>query len=306
MRVFITGATGVAGRGAVPALVAGGHEVTAASRSPAKAELLRSWGADPVEIDLFDPPATKRAVRDHDAVCNLATHIPSLTRAGLPGAWKENDRIRRLVSANLIEAALAGGAAHFVQESIGFVYPDRGDDWIDEQIEPQPTAVTESALEAEANVARFTRDGRTGVVLRFAQFYGPGAIHSRQAVRMAARWGIAPSIGDPHGYMSSIHGDDVGPAVAAALGAPAGVYNVADDEPLRRSELHAVFADALGRRRLRELGKALARLGGAKSEAVARSQRLANAGFKAATGWEPSVPSARDGWPPIIADQMGP
>jgi nucleoside-diphosphate-sugar epimerase len=256
-----------------------------------------------VDIDLFDPTATKRAVRDHDAVCNLATHIPSLTRAGLPGAWKENDRIRRLVSANLIEAALAGDATHLVQESIGFVYPDRGDEWIDEQVEPQPTPVTESALEAEANVARFTRHGRTGVVLRFAQFYGPGAVHTRQAVRMAARWGIAPSIGDPHGYVSSIHGDDVGPAVAAALGAPAGVYNVGDNEPLRRSQLHAVFAAALRRPRLHEFGGAMARLGGSRSEAIARSQRIANAAFKLATGWEPTVPSARDGWPGIIAAQ---
>jgi nucleoside-diphosphate-sugar epimerase len=303
MRVFVAGATGVAGSGAVPALVAAGHEVTGVSRTAAKAQLLRSWGASPVEVDLFDPSGTERVVRGHDAVCNLATHIPSLTRAGLPGAWRENDRIRRLVSTNLVEAAVAGGATHFVQESIAFVYPDRGDEWIDERVETRPTAATGSALDAEASVSRFTRHGGTGVVLRFAQFYGSGSVHTFQMVRLAATWGVAPTIGDPHGYLSSIHRNDVGAAVAAALGAPAGVYNVGDNEPLRRSQLHAVFAAALRRPRLHEFGGAMARLGGSRSEAIARSQRIANAAFKLATGWEPTVPSARDGWPGIIAAQ---
>jgi nucleoside-diphosphate-sugar epimerase len=305
MKVFVTGATGVAGSGVVPALVAAGHDVTAVSRGEAKGELVRSWGADTVALDLFDPAATMSAVEGHQAVCNLATHIPSLTKAGLPGAWKENDRIRRVVSTHLVDAALAAGTAHFVQESIGFLYPDGGDEWITEEVGSEPTAVTRSALDAEATTARFTAAGRTGVVLRFAQFYGPGTTHSVQAVGMAARFGVAPTIGAAHGYLSSIHRDDLGPAVVAALGAPAGIYNVGDDEPLRRSELHTVFAQALGRARLHDLGKFVARVGGSKSESLARSHRLANTAFKAATGWAPTVPSARVGWPPIIAGRAG-
>jgi nucleoside-diphosphate-sugar epimerase len=304
MRILVAGSTGIAGSAVVPALVAAGHEVAGASRNPAKSELLRSWGATPVEIDLFEPAQTARAVQGHDVVCNLATHIPSLARAGMPGAWRENDRIRRLVSANLVEAALAADTARIVQESIGFVYPDRGDEWIGEEVEPQPTTVTRSALEAERNIASFSAQGRTGVVLRFAQFYGPGAIHTVETVRMAARFGVAPTLGDSEGYVSSIHIADLGPAVVAALEAPAGIYNVGDDEPVRRRALSAIFAEALGRPRMHELGKVVARLGGAKTEALARSQRLANASFRAATGWGPTVRSARDGWPPIIAHQI--
>jgi nucleoside-diphosphate-sugar epimerase len=308
VKVFVGGATGVAGREAVRALVAAGHDVTAAGRTTAKRELVRSWGADPVEVDLFDPAATGRAVDDHQAVCNLTTRIPSLTRAGLPGAWKENDRIRRQVSANLVDAALAAGTAHFVQESIGLLYPDRGDEWITEEVLPQPTAVTRSALEAEAHVARFTERGRTGVVLRFAQFYGPDAIHSIEMVRMAGRLGIAPTIGDPRGYLSWIHRDDLGPAVVAALNAPAGVYNVGDDVPLRRSELHTVLAESLGRPRLREIGRLGAWLGGSRTESASRSQRLANSAFRVATGWAPTVPTAGEGWRSLIArgDRTGP
>ena len=37
-------------------------------------------------------------------------------------------------------------------------------------------------------------------------------------------------------------------------------------------------------------------VGGKKAGFMARSQRVSNARFKAATGWSPRVPSARDGW----------
>ena len=63
-------------------------------------------------------------------VVNLATHIPSSsTRMLLPGAWRENDRIRRVASANLADAAIAGGAERFIQESFAPAYPGRGERW---------------------------------------------------------------------------------------------------------------------------------------------------------------------------------
>jgi nucleoside-diphosphate-sugar epimerase len=300
MRVFVAGATGVAGRGVVPALVSAGYEVTAAVRSPAKSRQARGWGARAVEVDLFDPVAVRRAVNDHEAVCNFATHIPAMFREALPGAWSENDRVRRHVSANLVAAALESDCPRFLQESIGFVYPDRSEEWINEQIEPAATVVTKSALDAEANVARFTAAGRTGVTLRFAQFYGPGSVHSAGIVHVAERFGLGPLVGDPDGFSSWIHQDNLGPAVVAALSAPAGIYNVGDDEPVRRRELHDLFAEALGRKHLREIGKLAGRMGGGKSEAIARSQRLSNAAFASASRWVPGIRSAREGWPALI------
>ncbi len=116
MRVFVAGATGVAGRRAVARLVAAGHQVTGIARSPEKASLLASLGARAVEVSLFDVGALRDAIGGHDAVVNLATKIPPLHRMSMTSAWAENERIRRVASGNLVDAAIAAGARVFVQE----------------------------------------------------------------------------------------------------------------------------------------------------------------------------------------------
>src|SRR5262245_33847400 len=132
MRVFVTGATGVVGRRLMPLLVAAGHEVTAVGRTDAARQAVRESGASAVALDIFSPAAVRSAFTGHQAVVNLATHIPHtafgmLFRAG----WRENDRIRTSASAILSEAAIAAGVERFVQESFAPVYPDSGDDWIE-------------------------------------------------------------------------------------------------------------------------------------------------------------------------------
>src|SRR5438067_3703611 len=109
-KVFVVGATGVLGRRTVRDLVKAGHDVTAVARTPAKAEMLAGLGATPASVDVFDPAAVKEAIAGHDVVANLATHIPPMWKMMLPRAWDENDRIRREVSRNLVDAALATGA----------------------------------------------------------------------------------------------------------------------------------------------------------------------------------------------------
>src|SRR4051794_26282590 len=167
MRIFVTGATGVTGRRAVPLLIDAGHEVTAVARSPEKAAALERAGARAAQVDLFDAAAMRRAVAGHDAVINLATAVPPSSRALLPGAWKEMGRIRRDASAILVDAALAGGVQRFVQESFAPIYADNGEGWIDEGSPVKPAAYNRTTLDAERSADRFTRGGGTGVALRF-------------------------------------------------------------------------------------------------------------------------------------------
>jgi nucleoside-diphosphate-sugar epimerase len=300
MKVFVTGGTGAVGRPTLPRLVAAGHDVTAVARGPAKRAQVEGTGARAVEVDLFDRDAVEQAVTGHDAVVNLATNIPPITRAARASAWSTNDRLRREASRHLVDAALAAGASRFVQESITFSYPDSGDRWIDaESTPPAATVVVETALEAEGNVARFTAAGGTGIVLRFGLFYGPGLAHTTTFARWAHR-GLVYSGGDPDGYVSSVHVDDAAAAVTAALQAPAGTYDVVDDEPVTRREYGVALAGAMGRSRYLRAPGRLARLGGRRFDALLRSQRVSNRRFREATGWAPRWSSVREGLPAVV------
>jgi nucleoside-diphosphate-sugar epimerase len=300
MDTFIAGATGVMGRRVVPSLVEKGHRVTAIGRSRQAREQLERAGARPVEVDLFDAAAVREVVADHQVVINLATSIPTLSRMFLPGAWHTNDRIRSQASANLVEAALAGGATRYIQESFAPIYPDSGDQWIDETVPPQPASYNRSVLEAEAAAERFTQQGRAGVVLRFAFFYGPDSPLTLQMIRFV-QLGWAPVFGGPDGFYPSLSHDDAASAVLAALNLPAGIYNVSDDEPLRRRELVDSLADALGVGSPRLAPGWAERLMGSLGEMMARSLRLSNLKLRGASAWAPTYLSMREGWRAVLS-----
>lgn len=295
MRIFVTGGTGVVGTRAVPALVAAGHEVTVVARGAAKADLVRSMGATPVAIDLFDADGVKAAVDGHDAVAHLATNIPPMSKAARMKSWETNERLRKEASNLLVDAALATGATRYVQESICFPYLDQGDAWITEESPLDHVGVFAGAAVAEAAAARFTDSGGIGVVLRFAQFHGPGSAHV-QFFNGLLRKRINPFVGPPDAYTSFIHADDAGSAVAAAMTLPPGICNVADDEPLTRFEAGRAAAEALGVKPPRTVPAAARATVLHSAKPLMKSLRVSNAKLKGASGWTPAHPSIRASW----------
>jgi nucleoside-diphosphate-sugar epimerase len=270
MKILISGATGVIGRRVVPLLRASGHAVTALTRKPDTR--IERLGIASAVADLFDVGALARAAAGHDAIVNLATHMPSSAwKMMFRSAWRLNDRIRREGAANIVEAALAGGIRTLVQESFALTYPDRGDGWIDEETPLEPAGYNRTVLDAERAVRRFTASGGTGIVLRFAAFYGPDAMQVRSYIG-ALRMGWAALPGGPDRYISSISHDDAAAAVAAVLDVPAGAYTVADDEPVVRSEYFGSLAKNLGLRPPRFLPQ-----------------------------WSPRFASVGDGWPSVLS-----
>ena len=294
MRILLTGATGVLGRRVLTLLTSAGHEVTAPARS--RPDLLRAVGAHAVDLDLFDAVAVRAAAAGHDAVVDLATRIPPMSRMALPPAWRENDRLRTIAARHTAAAAVAAGA-RYVRESFALLYADRGDAWITENVPTLPVRSTRTALAAEDAAAGVARAGGVGVALRFGLFYGPDSGHTRDQVAAAHR-GWAAVLGDPDGFVTQLHLDDAARAVVAALGAPPGVYNVGEADPLRRCELVAVWEQAMGRR-LRTPPAVLGRLGPA--HALIRSVRLDSNAFHVATGWKPAHDNARTGLPAVLA-----
>jgi UDP-glucose 4-epimerase len=288
--IVITGSTGVIGRRAVGELLAAGHRVTGVTRSASGRERLASLGARAIEADVFDEASLRRAFDGAHAVVNLLTHVPRADRMGDPSAWAENDRVRTEASAAIARAARAAGVQRLVQESIAFVYADGGDAWLDEDAPVAGGGMTTSALTAERN-ARELFDGDT-VVLRFGLFMGPDS-RSTLAALDTARGGSSIAIGPPGAYRPTLWLDDAAVAIAAAVGAPAGTYNVADADPPTNAEIDAAVAAALGVPALRPRAP--------QDGPLARSQRVSSLRLRDASGWAPRVRAGTETWSQIAA-----
>jgi nucleoside-diphosphate-sugar epimerase len=197
MRLLITGGTGVLGRALRPLAEAEGHELAIPGRE---------------ELDLFDPSAVAGAMRDVDGVLHLATRIRSLEQVSDPDAWRENDRLRADASRILVDAAIAAGAAVYVQPTVTFVYAPDGPVSEDTPV-GEVLPILRSALAAERQTERFARAGGRGVVLRLGLLDGPGT------------WFDHPN-GD---FGATLHVSDAGRALLSALSLPSGIYNVCRD-----------------------------------------------------------------------------
>jgi nucleoside-diphosphate-sugar epimerase len=299
--VFVTGATGVLGRGTMVRLVEEGHRVRALARNAERASVISAMAAEPVVADIYDTDAMTRALSGADSLLHLATRIPPLTRARRASAWAENTRLRAVGTKVLVDAALAAGVGRVVAESITFIYRDGGSEWLDEHSPVEATVGLQSVVILEDEVARFTARGGVGISLRFGLFYGADTRGTDEYLKTAALR-VAPVLGPPEGYMSSIHTSDAARAVVDSFGAPAGTYNVVDDVPLTRREYVDAFARAFGFRRLRFVPPSVVRaVGGAAAQALLRSQRVSSGALRSATGWAPELPSAVEGWAAVAA-----
>ena len=124
-RIFLAGASGAIGRRLTPLLHSAGHYVCGSTRSKANADALRSLGADPVVVDVFDASALSRAVASArpDVVIHQLTDLPKdLNPLEMGAAIVRTARIRSEGTRNLVRAAIAAGARRLVAQSIAWAY----------------------------------------------------------------------------------------------------------------------------------------------------------------------------------------
>src|SRR6266567_8763028 len=239
MRVFVAGASGAVGRPLVSALVAHGHQVTATTRSPAKAGLLRGLGAEPVVVDGLDGLAVGEAVAraEPDAVIHQMTALTGASSLRhFDRAFAVTNQLRTSGTDHLLAAAAAAGVRRFIAQSYtGWTNIRAGGPVKTEEdpLDPSPPAAQRETLAAISHLERAVLAAAPieGIVLRYGSLYGPGA--SDEFVAMIRRRKV-PVIGDGAGVWSFLHVSDAAAAAVAALehGTP-GVYNVVDDEPAR-------------------------------------------------------------------------
>ena len=154
MRIFLAGASGVIGQHLIPMLVAEGHVVAGMTRTPGKAERLRSLGAEPIVCDVFDRDTLFKVVDRFapEVVIHQLTDLPDDAELVL-ARTEANNRMRREGTTNLVDAAQRCGV-RVIAQSVAWPLPGDGG----------------------AAVAFHERKvlGANGVIVRYGRFFGPG------------------------------------------------------------------------------------------------------------------------------------
>jgi nucleoside-diphosphate-sugar epimerase len=306
MRIFLAGATGAIGGRLVPLLLEAGHEVTGTTRSPAKADMLRAAGAEPVIADGLDRDAIVAAIAAArpDAIVHQLTALGDLTSLrNLDGAFALTNRLRTEGTDNLLAGAREAGTRRFVAQSFtGWPYARTGGPvkTEDDPLDPDPVPSMSKTLAAIRRLEQtVTQAG--GIALRYGGFYGPGTglTPGGDQVELIRKRRF-PIVGDGGGVWSFIHIDDAAAATLAALerGTPGASYNGVDDDPAPVREWLPALAAAAGAKPPRRLPRWLARVVAGESVATMMTEirGASNAKAKRELGWEPAHPSWREGF----------
>jgi 2-alkyl-3-oxoalkanoate reductase len=304
MNIFIAGATGAVGRALIPKLVEHGHAVTGTTRSGAKAQELRALGAAPAVVDGLDRAAVIEAVKaaQPDALVHQMTALSGLNDLRkFEQAFALTNRLRTEGTDNLLAAAAEVGATVVVQSFAGWPAEPLGGPvkTEDDPLMADPPKQMRATLEAFRHMERVVPPAG-GMILRYGGFYGPGT----GLVPGGAQWEAVharkfPIVGDGGGIWSFCHVDDAAAATVAALErpVPGAVLNVCDDEPAAVREWLPALAQAVGAKPPRRVPRWVGRLLGAHVVLMMCDARGAsNARAKQLLGWQPSVPTWREGF----------
>jgi len=309
MRIFVAGAAGAIGKRLVPKLVERGHEVTATTRSADKLDQLRTLGAEAVAMDGLDPVAVGEAVAraEPDAIVHEMTAL-----AGKPDmrhfdrSFALTNELRTKGTEHLLGAANAARVRRFVAQSYTGWTNSRDGAPVkneDDPLDPRPAKAQTETLAAIRFLEQAVLDAPLeGIVLRYGNFYGPGA--SEPLVELIGKRKL-PIVGGGGGVWSWVHLDDAAAATVAAVErGRRGVYNIVDDEPAKVSEWLPYLAEVVGAKPPMRVPAWLGRL--AAGEVVVQwmtdGRGAANAKAKRMLEWQPAWASWRDGFRDGLTD----
>ena len=299
MQVLVVGASGAIGSRLIPQLAERGHQVTATSRSDAKAGQLRSLGAEPAVLDVLDANAVRAVVAAArpDAIIYQATALAGVSFSrSMDRAFAPTNQLRTTGTDILLAAAREKSVPRFIAQSFApFRYAHVGGPIKEESdplvADPPPSARLMFGAMAHVDQA-VTAAG--GIALRYGGFYG-----DEDAMVRAVRKRQFPLIGDGGGMMSFIHLEDAAAATVLALDAegPA-IYNVTDDEPAPMREWLPALAAATGAKQPYRLPGWVGRLMMGKTLTMMTEARGAsNAKARKELGWTLRYSTWRTGFP---------
>lgn len=174
------------------------------------------------------------------------------------------------------------------------VYGDTQGAWVDETA---PVGTGRRAARSEADLAWLDRGAR---VFRLPGIYGPG----RSALDRA-RQGKAHRLDLPRQVFSRVHVEDIASGVVAALDAPPGAYNLADDLPCGQNALIEESCRLLGIAPPPLMTLDEAGLSPQARAFYGENRRVANGKAKRVLGWRPRYPTYREGLRALLGSEAG-
>jgi nucleoside-diphosphate-sugar epimerase len=316
MRIFVAGATGAIGQRLLPRLASQGHAVVGLTRTPAKAALVRSLGAEPTVADGLDAKAIAAAVAEAkpDVIVHEMTDLSGAADLrNFDRAFAVSNRLRTEGADHLMAAAKAAGVKRLVAQSFcGWPYARTGGP-IKSETDPldrDPPAELRRSLAAIRHLESVvTRSFDVeGIALRYGTFYGPDTGLFGGPFVEQVRRRRAPVIGDGNGWWSFVHVDDAAAATALAIehGKAGNIYNIVDDDPVRVRDWLPALARMLGAKPPFSIPAWIPRFLGAEHLVVMMTQGRAGSNAKARRelGWQPAHPSWRRGFAEVVSRQV--
>jgi nucleoside-diphosphate-sugar epimerase len=305
MKIFVAGATGTLGRPVLRLLLSRGHAVVGLTRVARGQALIEGMGAAAVLGDALDADGLRKVVATFrpERVVHLLTALPPGGPLR-PADLRVTNTLRTAGTANLLRAAIEGGAGRLVAESFvgvyggGAVSPASEDD-------PLPpvgrNAFTETvlalrSLEDQLRTARSANQTDT-VALRIGLLYGrevPSTIRLLDQARR--RLLVVPR--KMSGIGAFVHVSDAAAAIVAAIERPvtSAVYNVVDDEPLALDRYLESIANVAGAPPPRRIPMWVVRLAAPLiAESASTRLVLPNARAKHELGWVLQYPTFASG-----------
>ena len=242
MRVLVTGASGMLGRGVARALADRGDRVTVLQRRPA------GLGLPEMLTDISDVAAVRTAVSNQDAVIHLAAKV------NVVGPEAEYERINVHGTRSVVNACLTAGVRRLVHVSspsvahAGRSLIGRGADPADPVAARGPYARSKAAAEL---IALDADSAELAVVaVRPHVVWGPGDTQLVARVVDRARRGRLPIIGSGAALVDTTYVDNAVEALIAALDhcvdARGQALVVTNGEPRPVAELIAAMCRAAG------------------------------------------------------------
>lgn len=303
MRIFVAGGTGALGRRLIPKLVDAGYVVTGTTNTPSKADVLRRIGAEPVVMDGLDGGSVGEAVArsEPDVIIHQMTALAGAPDMRRFDRWfAATNALRTRGTEHLLAAARATGVRRFIAQSYTNWTNTRAGATIKTEEDPldnHPPRAQRQTLAAIRFLERAVLDAPLeGIVLRYGNFYGPGA--SESLIELVRKRRV-PLVGDGSGVWSWIHVDDAAAATVAAVerGRP-GIYNIVDDDPAPVGDWLPFLAEAIGAPKPFRvpvwIGRILA--GEVPVSMMTRMRGSSNAKAKRELAWRPAWASWRNGF----------